>query len=130
MWCAVGGKVVNMDAQAHDIALAATSHLPHILAYNLVDTVLQHQELKDNVLELSAGSFRDITRIASSSPEMWADISLTNQKNLLDVCLQYEKGLAIIMRALKSGDRKALESIFGRAKIARDEHFLDEEKDG
>jgi prephenate dehydrogenase len=119
-----------MDPQAHDIALAATSHLPHILAYNLVDTVLQHQELKDNVLELSAGSFRDITRIASSSPEMWADISLTNQKNLLDVCLQYEKGLAIIMRALKSGDRKALESIFGRAKIARDEHFLDEEKDG
>ena len=130
MWCAVGGRVVNMDPQAHDVALAATSHLPHILAYNLVDTVLQHQELKDNVLELSAGSFRDITRIASSSPEMWADISLANQKNLLDVCLQYEKGLAIIMRALKSRDRKALESIFGRAKIARDAHFLDEEKDG
>jgi prephenate dehydrogenase len=128
MWCAAGGIVVNMEAQAHDMALAATSHLPHILAYNLVDTVLQHEETGDNILGFSAGSLRDVTRIASSSPEMWADISLANQKNLLDVCLQYEKGLANIMQALKLRDRETLESIFSRAKIARDEHFTDEKK--
>jgi prephenate dehydrogenase len=128
MWRAAGGIVTNMDPQAHDMALAATSHLPHILAYNLVDSVLHLKQTQHDVLEFSAGSFRDITRVASSSPEMWADISLANKENLLEVCIQYEKGLSNIMNALRLGDRQTLESIFNRAKSARDERFGDKKQ--
>lgn len=120
MWELVGADVCEMDADLHDEVLAATSHLPHLLAYALVNCLLDLGK-PVNVFDFAAGGFRDFTRIASSNPAMWRDISIENRTALLAVCSRFEDTLAALRRALEAGDAATLEAEFGRAKAARDE---------
>lgn len=120
LWQCVGAEVCDMDADLHDEVLAATSHLPHLLAYALVDCLLDLDTPVD-VFDFAAGGFRDFTRIASSSPAMWRDIAIENRTALLAVCTRFEQTLASLRQALEAGDAAALEAAFARAKRARDE---------
>lgn len=120
MWETVGAEVFEMDAALHDEVLAATSHLPHLLAYALVDCLIDLGKPVD-VFDFAAGGFRDLTRIASSSPAMWRDISLANRTALLSVCDRFEQTLATLRGLLAAGDGAGLEAEFGRAKAARDD---------
>jgi prephenate dehydrogenase len=128
MWRATGAEVVEMEADAHDRVLAATSHLPHVLAYTLVD-LLAAGEDADDVFAFAAGGFRDFTRIASSNPEMWRDIALANRPALLDLCRAYAGRLAAVTAALEAGDGDAVLRTFARAKEARDRCVLPEAND-
>ncbi|MCC7120573.1 MAG: prephenate dehydrogenase/arogenate dehydrogenase family protein [Gammaproteobacteria bacterium] len=120
LWECVGADVLDMDADLHDEVLAATSHLPHLLAYALVDCLLGLDSPVD-VFDFAAGGFRDFTRIASSSPTMWRDIAIQNRRALLAVCTRFEATLATLRRAVEAGDAQALETAFARAKRARDD---------
>ncbi len=122
MWEAVGAEVITLDAKVHDEVLAATSHLPHLLAYAMMNCLLDLDTPVD-VLDYAAGGFRDFTRIASSSPAMWRDISLANAPALIAVCERFERTLAGLREALASGDAVALEASFARAKTARDDYL-------
>ena len=122
MWQACGAEVVEMDVAHHDQVLAATSHLPHLLAYTLVDTLAGIDDSRE-VFEFAAGGFRDFTRIASSDPALWRDISLANADALLDMIARFQKELEQVTAALKAGDGDALQSTFSRARDAR-EHFM------
>lgn len=119
MWEAAGARVTLMSVADHDRVLAATSHLPHLLAYTLVD-MLAGAEDADDIFAFAAGGFRDFTRIASSNPEMWRDIALANREALLTICTAYRERLDGLMQALRAGDGRTLELSFTRAKQARD----------
>ena len=121
MWQATGAEVVEMEVRHHDEVLAGTSHLPHMLAYCLVDTLAR---LKDNdeMFQYAAGGFRDFTRIASSSPEMWRDICLANREALGDMLVRFVQDLSELNAALEEGDGDELFAIFARAKSARDRY--------
>ncbi len=119
MWETVGAEVTEMEPALHDQVLAATSHLPHLLAFALVDCLVDLDSPVD-VFDYAAGGFRDFTRIASSNPAMWRDISLANRSALLAVCTRFEHTLAALRRQLETGDAAALEAEFARAKAARD----------
>ncbi len=125
MWRAVGAEVVEMSVDGHDRALAATSHLPHLLAYNLVDT-LAGREDAERIFNFAAGGFRDFTRIASSNPRMWVEISLANQAALLDAARDHHARFATLLEALEAGDGATLLAAFERAKRARDEAVVPE----
>ncbi len=120
MWQAVGANVETMDAAHHDKVLAATSHLPHALAYALVDC-LQSMDDIDEVFRFAAGGFRDISRIASSDPVMWRDIFLQNREQILEMLTRYRSELDIIYNALQSRDGETLQALFARAKKSRDQ---------
>jgi prephenate dehydrogenase len=120
LWQAAGAEVVEMEVRHHDEVLAATSHLPHVLAYTLVDTLARMEEHTE-IFRYAAGGFRDFTRIASSDPRMWHDICLANRDAILKVMDSYAADLAAVRDAIERGDGAALLSIFGRAKQARDE---------
>ena len=120
MWQAAGAEVESMSAQHHDMVLAGTSHLPHILAFGLVDC-LNNLEDVDEVFRFAAGGFRDFTRIASSDPVMWRDICLSNRDDILGMMKKYGDQLQIITSALQDSDGDALIEIFERAKKARDQ---------
>lgn len=120
LWQAAGAEVVEMAVQHHDEVLAATSHLPHVLAYTLVDTLARMEEHTD-IFRFAAGGFRDFTRIASSDPRMWHDICLANREAILKVLDRYATDLAAVRNAIERGDGAALLHTFGRAKKARDE---------
>ncbi|MCK5263252.1 MAG: prephenate dehydrogenase/arogenate dehydrogenase family protein, partial [Gammaproteobacteria bacterium] len=120
MWQAAGADVENMSAQHHDMVLAGTSHLPHILAFGLVDCLNNLEEV-DEVFRFAAGGFRDFTRIASSDPVMWRDICLSNRDDILSMMKKYEDQLQMITSALQDSDGDALIEIFERAKKARDQ---------
>ncbi len=120
MWQAVGANVETMDAAHHDKVLAATSHLPHALAYALVDC-LQSMDDIDEVFRFAAGGFRDISRIASSDPVMWRDIFLQNREQILEMLTRYRGELDIIYNALQSRDGESLQALFARAKKSRDQ---------
>jgi prephenate dehydrogenase len=122
MWQAAGAEVFNMDVKHHDIVLAATSHLPHVLAFNLVGMLAQRDDC-DEVLRYAAGGFRDFSRIASSDAVMWRDICLTNSSAILDLLAQYRSGLDKIETAIKESDGEYLTTIFEQAKRARDTRF-------
>lgn len=119
MWKNTGADVVDMSVEHHDKVLAATSHLPHLLAYSLVDT-LAKMETNTEIFNFAAGGFRDFTRIASSSPRMWRDICIANQKAILEMLAHFNDNLANLTDAIRSGDAEGIEQIFGRAKAARD----------
>ena len=119
MWEWVGARVTQMSVTDHDRVLAATSHLPHILAFTLVD-MLAAVDDADDILAFAAGGFRDFTRIASSDPEMWRDIALANRDALLAICGSYNARLEGLMQALRDGNGATLEQSFKRAKEARD----------
>ena len=118
-WTACGAHVFELQPEEHDAVLATVSHLPHVLAYALVDQVARHKNAKQ-LFSFAAGGFRDFTRIASSHPEMWRDICLANRKALLAEIDRYEDELERVRRILERGDGKALEALFAGARDARD----------
>ncbi len=120
MWQAAGSEVVCMPAEKHDRVLAAISHLPHMVAYSLVNAVGSYDHYEENILEYSAGGFRDFTRIASSDPTMWRDIALTNQSALLEMMEQFETFFAELKEDVRQGDVDRLFEFFVRSKQLRD----------
>ncbi|MEF8792719.1 prephenate dehydrogenase [Thiohalorhabdus sp.] len=118
LWQAVGSEVVTMAPREHDRVLAATSHLPHILAYALIQTFAALPE-RDPLERFAAGGFRDLTRIAGSDAVMWRDIALANRDPLLAMLDGYERQLRTLRRAIESGDGEALEAYFGEARAVR-----------
>lgn len=120
MWQAAGAEVLSMSVAEHDDVLAATSHLPHAIAYSLVDT-LAHDSENENIFRYAAGGFRDFTRIASSDPRMWHDIMLANKESVLKSLDLFSDNLARLREAVEAGDSGVLLGVFSRAKEARDE---------
>ncbi len=118
LWQRCGASPVRMDAQRHDDVLALTSHLPHAVAYLLVD--LLAQQGGDDAREFAAGGFYDITRIASSSPEMWRDIFIDNKDSMVRLLDQYISGLNDFKQAISDGDNDHLMQVMQRAKSTRD----------
>ncbi len=119
MWQAVGADVIDLDVKHHDDVLAATSHLPHMLAYALVDCLAGMQE-REEIFKYAAGGFADFTRIASSSPEMWHDICFSNRDALLNSLELFSEHISEIKGAIENSDSEQLLTIFKRAKHARD----------
>ncbi|EHQ52668.1 MULTISPECIES: prephenate dehydrogenase [Ectothiorhodospira] len=119
MWEETGAVVESMSVAHHDEILAATSHLPHLLAFGLVDSLARMGE-RDEIFRYAAGGFRDFTRIASSDPVMWRDICLSNREAILSVMAHYQEDLTMITEAVSRGDGERLLEIFQRAKAARD----------
>lgn len=119
MWQACGAEVVEMAVEHHDEVLAATSHLPHMLAYALVDTLARMDDSQE-IFSYAAGGFRDFTRIASSNPQMWHDICLANQTALKDVLHRFSDDLQLLIDAIEKGDSEYLKATFTRAKQVRD----------
>lgn len=120
LWRAVGCEVMIMDAEKHDRILAAISHLPHMVAYALVNAVGAYDRYEENILLYSAGGFRDFTRIASSDPTMWRDIALTNRDALLEMIERFEIDLSQLKEAIRTADAPALHDYFLRSKLNRD----------
>ncbi|MDO6462043.1 prephenate dehydrogenase/arogenate dehydrogenase family protein [Granulosicoccaceae sp. 1_MG-2023] len=121
LWQMTGAEVECLTPAHHDRVLAATSHLPHVLAFSLVDTLATLQE-SEEVFRYAASGFHDFTRIASSDPVMWRDICLSNRLALLEMLDRLSGDLAAMRELIDAGDAGAIESIFRRAKQARDEH--------
>lgn len=119
LWEQAGAEVMEMDAARHDAVLAATSHLPHLLAYTLVDT-LARMENHTDIFRFAAGGFRDFTRIAASDPVMWRDICLANRSALLSVLEDFGADLEQLRKAISAGDGDRIMAVFARAKQARD----------
>jgi prephenate dehydrogenase len=118
LWQSTGAQVVRMDADRHDRIFAAVSHLPHLAAFALVDDLASRPDSTE-FFRFAASGFRDFTRIAGSSPEMWRDIALANRQALLAELATYRGKLDEIAAALEKGDAAALEAIFNRASKAR-----------
>ncbi len=123
MWRATGANVIEMNVQHHDEVLAATSHLPHLLAYALVECLAEMDE-SNEIFAYAAGGFRDFTRIASSSPAMWCDIAMDNRDALLSVLQHFTSTYNQLISALESNDKHAILATFTRAKAARDRAAL------
>ena len=117
-WETCGARVTELPAAEHDAALAAVSHLPHLLAFALVDELAARPN-GEQMFSFSGGGFRDFTRIASSHPEMWRDIALANQQALSRELASYRSKLDQLQKLLDAGDGAAMEALFDRARIAR-----------
>lgn len=124
MWELAGAEVIDMGVRHHDAVLAATSHLPHMLAYTLVDTLARLDD-RAEIFRYAAGGFRDFTRIASSDPRMWHDICVANREQLLEMIALFGADLERLAAAIRRDDRAAILNIFERAKRARDNLYLD-----
>ena len=122
MWNSVGAQTSCLSVTQHDLVLAATSHLPHVLAYATVDT-LADTDYVEEIFEFAAGGFRDFSRIASSDPVMWRDICLTNKPAILDVLHHFESQLSKIRQAIETDDSEKITSIFASSKKIRDNFF-------
>ncbi|NYH24047.1 prephenate dehydrogenase [Paraburkholderia bryophila] len=120
MWRATGASVRDMSPEQHDRVLASVSHLPHVLSFALVEQILNSP---DAALKFSfaAGGFRDFTRIAASSPEMWRDVCVANRAALLEELDSYTAVLARLRAAIEAGDGATLEAVFARSRVARSE---------
>ncbi len=121
LWRATGAQVLMMSIEHHDEVLAATSHLPHLIAFSLVDTLAGADDNKE-IFRYAAGGFRDFTRIAASDPVMWHDIFLSNRDSVLNVIDKFTADLSKLRQAIECGDSDTLMGVFTRAKVAR-EHF-------
>ena len=119
LWQQTGAEVETMDAEHHDKVLAATSHLPHLIAFGLVHCLENIDDIED-VFRFAAGGFRDVTRIASSDPTMWRDICLNNQQPILDMMKRYKDEMEMLYNALQTGDGEKLMEVFRHAKQTRD----------
>jgi cyclohexadieny/prephenate dehydrogenase len=120
MWEVIGMRVVTMDAAHHDKVLAMTSHLPHLIAYTIVGTATDLEDsLKSEVIEFSAGGFRDFTRIAASDPVMWRDIFLNNREAVLEMLQRFSEDLTALQRAIRWGEGDKLEDLFTRTRAIR-----------
>jgi len=121
-WKKMGSKVDIMDAKKHDYILSITSHMPHLIAYNIVNTTLNTQNKKESdVVKYSAGGLRDFTRIAASNPIMWRDIFLQNKKNTSNMIDNFIANLEDLKKAIENEDGKKLEEIFKKTKKIREE---------
>jgi len=119
-WEALGAKVELMDEKHHDLVLAVTSHLPHLIAYNIVGTADDLQEVtRSEVIKFSAGGFRDFTRIAASDPIMWRDVFLANKDAVLEMLGRFTEDLHSLSRAIRWGDGDKLEEFFTRTRSIR-----------
>ncbi|MFW2372854.1 MAG: prephenate dehydrogenase [Gammaproteobacteria bacterium] len=127
MWQAAGAMVDEMGDRHHDLVLAATSHLPHMLAFALVDCLNSVDDV-DEIFRFAAGGFRDFTRIASSDPTMWRDICLSNREAVLVMMDRYQKQMAVLKTAMENNDSDALYELFSRAKSVRDEFCMSSTK--
>lgn len=123
-WHAIGMQVSTMDINHHDEVLAATSHLPHVLAYALVD-MLGKKDQQSEIFKYAAGGFKDFTRIASSEPTMWLDICMANRDQLISLIHQFNEELTGIANMLMAGENENLFNTFNEARYAR-QRFLDQ----
>jgi cyclohexadieny/prephenate dehydrogenase len=119
-WKALGSDVEIMDAAHHDSVLAITSHLPHLIAYSIVSTASDLEDVtQSEVIKFSAGGFRDFTRIAASDPTMWRDVFLTNKDAVLEMLGRFSEDLSALQRSIRWGDGDALFELFARSKETR-----------
>ncbi len=123
IWSLLGANVEQMAPQQHDEIFAATSHLPHLLAFGLVEMLHEHPEL-GNVFHYTAGGFKDFTRIASSDAEMWRDIAVYNSDAIVKWLKNYGVAIQQLAELVENKDAEALYNLFSEAKQARDEHIL------
>jgi cyclohexadieny/prephenate dehydrogenase len=120
LWKKMGSMVEVMEPEHHDQVLAITSHLPHLIAYSIVDTATNLQDdLKQEVIKFSASGFRDFTRIAASDPVMWRDVFMKNRDAVLEVLGQFSEDLAALQRAIRRGEADKLEEVFTRTREIR-----------
>jgi cyclohexadieny/prephenate dehydrogenase len=119
-WEGLGSMVDVMTPEHHDMVLAITSHLPHLIAYNTVATAADLEEVtKSEVIKYSAGGFRDFTRIAASDPTMWRDVFLNNREAVLEMLGRFSEELSVLQRAIRWGDGDTLFDLFTRARDVR-----------
>ena len=119
-WRALGAQVELMDARHHDMVLAVTSHLPHLIAYNIVGTASDLEEVtQSEVMKFSAGGFRDFTRIAASDPVMWRDVMILNKDAVLEVLGRFTEDLQALSRAIRWGEADKLQDLFTRTREIR-----------
>jgi cyclohexadieny/prephenate dehydrogenase len=119
-WTRLGSQVEVMDAKHHDLVLAITSHVPHLIAYNIVGTADDLATVTESeVIKFSAGGFRDFTRIAASDPTMWRDVFLNNKDAVLEVLGRFSEDLSALQRAIRWGDGDALFNLFTRTRAIR-----------
>ncbi len=121
-WKKIGSKVDIMDAKQHDYILSITSHIPHLIAYNIVNTSIKIQDEKESsIVKYSAGGLRDFTRIAASNPIMWRDVFIQNKKNTSEMIDKFIENLEGLKKAIENEDGKKLEKIFTKTKKIRKE---------
>jgi cyclohexadieny/prephenate dehydrogenase len=119
-WRACGSHVEIMPADHHDMVLAITSHVPHLIAYNIVNTARHLERVTDTeVIKFSAGGFRDFTRIAASDPVMWRDVFLNNKEAVLEMLGRFSEDLTALQRAIRYGEGEALHQMFIEARAVR-----------
>jgi cyclohexadieny/prephenate dehydrogenase len=119
-WKACGSNVEIMDADHHDMVLAITSHVPHLIAYNIVNTARNLERVTDTeVIKFSAGGFRDFTRIAASDPVMWRDVFLNNKEAVLEMLGRFSEDLTALQRAIRFGEADTLHRLFTEARATR-----------
>ena len=119
-WRLLGANVEKMSAEHHDLVLGITSHLPHLIAYTIVGTADELREVtRSEVLQFSAGGFRDFTRIAASDPTMWRDVFLANKDAVLEMLGRFQEDLAGLTRAIRRGDGETLFQQFSRTRAIR-----------
>lgn len=120
LWRKLGARVDTMDPDHHDMVLAITSHLPHLIAYTIVGTATDLSgDLKQEVIKYSASGFRDFTRIAASDPVMWRDVFLNNREAVLEILQRFTEDLTAMQRAIRKGDGPMLEDHFARTRAIR-----------
>ncbi|CAN2532382.1 Cyclohexadienyl+dehydrogenase [Methylocapsa aurea] len=119
-WTRLGANVETMSATHHDLVLAVTSHLPHLIAYNIVGTAADLEEVtQSEVIKFSASGFRDFTRIAASDPTMWRDIFLNNKDAVLEMLGRFDEDLTALRRLIRTGDGDGLFALFTRTRAIR-----------
>ena len=119
-WQKLGSQVEIMTPEHHDLVLGITSHVPHLIAFNIVNTAAHLERVTDKeVVKFSAGGFRDFTRIAASDPVMWRDVFLNNKDAVLEMLGRFSEDLATLQRAIRFGDGETLERMFGEAREVR-----------
>jgi cyclohexadieny/prephenate dehydrogenase len=119
-WKRLGAEVETMEPTHHDLVLAITSHLPHLIAYTIVGTASDLESVtQSEVIKYSAGGFRDFTRIAASDPTMWRDVFLTNKDAVLEMLQRFSEDLTALQRAIRWGDGDALFDLFTRTRAVR-----------
>jgi cyclohexadieny/prephenate dehydrogenase len=119
-WIRLGARVELMDERHHDLVLAVTSHLPHLIAYNIVGTAADLETVtRSEVIKFSASGFRDFTRIAASDPTMWRDVFLMNKEAVLEILGRFTEDLQALSRAIRWGEGERLHELFSRTREIR-----------
>jgi cyclohexadieny/prephenate dehydrogenase len=125
LWTEIGSKVEIMDAKHHDLTLAITSHLPHLIAYTIVGTATDlGDDLRSEVIKFSASGFRDFTRIAASDPVMWRDVFLNNKEAVLEILQRFNEDLTDMQKAIRRSDGDKLFDMFSKTRAIR-KHIID-----